>query len=244
MTLLNAFAPQGGHDMLYDTEGDPRMKRPCGHDVATLATIYPAQAEFAASLLRAITTNLNPALPVLVSLVVMRAIFQTRRPTLMDNAGIRAVRLPLSIIGKRPDGAYQRYLTPALAMARQAWLTYNMAEKNRPLFKAACAEFGIDVVTTCCCSVKGEDVLQQSLVQQMDRFRSGVDRLSAPVLVVESLDGLPLNADIGPAEADLLSSIERALAACAEHTHSFNEGALDADFARLLEVTGNSDFQH
>ena len=226
-TEFNAIA---ANDPLYQVEQDVRMGAVNEAQIGVIETLYPDQADFARALIPALNFHLNPPLPILASLVVLRRQLQAGNFGVM--APMQAVRMPLSILSD-VNGRLQRFLTPVIALARQSWLTFNMAMKNRPLVQDVCTAYGIQYLTTCCCSLlvthagMGEEVLNSTIVRKQDYVRSAADRLAAPVNLVSSLDQIEgLNADLTSHEVDSFNRIEALLDQMAQTPTPISEDSI------------------
>ena len=231
-------------DPLYQVQHDPRMAQIGAEHIEMIARRLPRQAEFARTLLAPLSDNLHSPLPFLTSLVVLRE--QLMNGEYGTMAPMAAVRMPLSVLAE-VNGTMQRYLTPAIALARQSWLTIDMAQKNRQQLQAIYATFGVDVVTTCCCGIvmtaagMGQTVLNSELVKLQDHVRSAADRLAVPVHHVSSLRAIPgENAEITPHEATSFALLENLLNEMATVQIQPDEATILADFRRLRAVTGTA----
>ena len=228
-------------DTLYQIESNAIMAPVLPAHADAIAQILPGQADFARALVPALTDSLNPPLPILVSLVAMRE--QLMRGAFGVMQDLRSVRVPLSILVAH-EGMLHRYLTPIIAATRQSWLTFNMAGKNRAAWTDVCGDFGVQLLTTCCCSIilidKGRchDVLHSDLVRMQDNVRSAADRLATPVHMIDTLDQVPgINSDLTGDERQTFDLMAQLFAACAPVGAKMNPAAVMQDFLQLRTMT-------
>lgn len=249
MTHLNArasaeleqMASATANDPLYQVMHDRRMSGIAPVHLDIIARHYPQQAEFARALYPALSFHLHAPLPYIASLVVLRQQFMDGKYGTMKQ--VRAVRMMLSILAEK-NGKLQRYLTPIIALARQSWLTINMAMKNRAGIEQVCRDYGVELVTMCCCSISltrlgdKEAVLNSGLVRLQDHVRSAADRLAVPVHVVSDFSHIPQdNAELTVDEIETYARLEDLLNHLAEHQSVPDAAVILADFRRLQAMS-------
>lgn len=232
------------HDSLYQIQHDPRMGDLAPAHLDVIADMFPRQAEFAKALFPALTFHLHPPLPFLASLITMKEQLDEGRYGVMNP--LPAVRMPLSIVAEH-DGALHRYLTPVIALARQSWLTTNMAAKNQPMLEEACRAFNVKVMTTCCCSVvmtrpgHAQEVCHSPLLRLQDKVRSATDRLAVPVHMLKNLDHVPgINADLTTHERESFARLEHLLDRMAAVGTPMKPDNVLADFRHLYEMSARA----
>lgn len=240
-TEIEQLASATAADPLYQVGNDPRMSGIAPAHLDMIARHYPQQEAFARALYPAISFHLHAPLPYLASLVVLREQFLRQNYGTMHS--VQAVRMMLSVLAEQ-DGRLQRYLTPVVALARQSWLTINMAKKNRAAVEAVCRRFGVDLITMCCCSIsltkagEAETVLNSELVRLQDDVRSAADRLSVPVKLVQDFAEIPAaNAELTDDEVETYRMLEDLLNVLATHRHVPDEAETLAGFRRLCALS-------
>ena len=237
LTIQPSFNLTSTPDPLYQIEKDPRLGCIANVHADVVAQLYPQQAAFAKALIPALTFNLNPPLAVLATLVVLKNQLDKKRYGIM--ASLQTVRMPLFIL-TFTDGRLERFLTPVIAAARQSWLTFNMASKNRPLMDVVCKEFGVKLITSCCCSVmmtaysNGERLTNSDIMRQQDYVRSAADRLATPVNLVDDINTIPhSNADLSTDEIDMFAQIDDLLNSLSKVSVVLDEDKVIKEFEAL-----------
>jgi hypothetical protein len=209
--------------MCYKCDNPEMAGLHAGH-LPLLQGAVPKQSALAADLFNALTSNLNPHLPILPALLAMAE--AVKREDFGVLAEYRLVRLPLSIIGTDKV----RYRTPMVEQLHETILSARMSEITVEELRVALRPYNLCILFLCSCGVvmgKCPDVhayYRSDAHRRMDRLRSAIDAAGNPVREIASFtDILVPTMDLARngAEERLFSRISELtqIAAQAGHTN-------------------------
>lgn len=156
-----------------------------GH-LPLLQGAMPAQSALTADLFTALTTSLNPHLPILPALMAMAEAVEREDFGVLEE--YRLVRLPLSIIGTDKV----RYRTEMVEHLHETILSARMSEITIEAVRKALRPHGLCILFLCSCGVvmgKCPDVgayYGSHDHVRMDRLRSAIDAAGNPVVEIGS----------------------------------------------------------
>lgn len=171
--------------MCYKCDNPEMAGLHSGH-LPILQEVMPEQSALASDLFQALTTTLNPHLPILPALLAMAEAVEREDFGVLQE--YRLVRLPLSIIGTDKV----RYRTEVVEHLHETILSVRMSEITIEAVRTALRPHGLCILFLCSCGVvmgKCPDVrlyYGSDAHVRMDRLRSAIDAAGNPVREIGS----------------------------------------------------------
>ena len=112
--------------------------------------------------------------------------------------------IPLSAISL--DAEFVRYRTPAMQVFHDAFVAFNMSERNRGLVNEVLARDGLSLMTLHSCGVvilpfaSRERFLNSTVHKVRNYLRSRANSLGTPLVLVDNFAAIPVAVDMGQSE--------------------------------------------
>lgn len=209
-----------------------------GH-LSILQAEAPEVAGITAGLFEALTTYLNPHLPVLTSLIAMVEALKDEDFGILR--GHRLIRLPLSVIGIDKV----RYRTEVVDWLHESILSFRMSDLAVHEVTQILNRHDICITYLCSCGVvigRCEDVqayYASNEHQRMDRLRSAIDAEGNPVVSVDTFGQImvpTMDLHENGAEERLFARIEELTRLAAEAGYP-SYGWLEDELQRFVQQT-------
>lgn len=227
---------------MCNDEKNPRLAPLTASHKDYLVGKFPHQKKFLEAAYDAVTQKLHPGFNVLVLLAVMYERLNQGTYGIMKD--FSAVRFPLSLVGV--DNV--RYRTPVMKDLHETILSLNMASKNMHLLDVAMGKLGLKVLMTCSCGVvlipldSAEVFYISTLLEDMDNYRSVLDRFGYPVQYVEGIGNIPcLTVDATQEDKTIFQDVEELVSELYLNVKVHQEPYMDE---RKVEVSKSNLIQH
>lgn len=112
--------------------------------------------------------------------------------------------IPLSAISL--DEEFVRYRTPAMKVFHDAFIAFNMSERNRNLVNQELTQEGVALMTLHSCGIviiplaKVEAFLNSRIHKVRNYLRSRANSIGTPLVLVDSFAAIPVAVDMGESE--------------------------------------------
>jgi hypothetical protein len=112
--------------------------------------------------------------------------------------------IPLSAISLDED--FVRYRTPAMQVFHDAFVAFNMSQRNRGLVNKVLEKKGIQLVTMHSCGIVIvpvhliADFMESKLHKARNFLRSRANSMGTSIVLVDSFENIPITVDMGKSE--------------------------------------------
>jgi hypothetical protein len=170
-------------------------------DVLDVSKKYELPLDFCQAIYLAMTDSEVPELAAFVLIIEAIKRFEENSFGTNQNYG---PWIPLSAISLDED--FVRYRTPAMKIFHDAFVAFNMSERNRRLVNRVLAKKEIQLVTMHSCGIVMVPVhlvaefMDARLHKTRNYLRSRANSIGTPIILVDSFEDIPVAVDMGKSE--------------------------------------------
>lgn len=181
---------------------DHNYQRPLHQlDVLDISKDYQIPFDFCQAVFEAMTDWETPELASYILVIEAIKRFQEKDYGINQNFG---PWIPLSAISL--DEKFIRYRTPAMQVFHDAFIAFNMSERNRDILDTVLAEKQMKLVTLHSCGIvivaveKYAEFMNCKLHKVRNKLRSRANSIGTPLVLVNNFEDIPCQTDMGESE--------------------------------------------
>jgi hypothetical protein len=170
-------------------------------DVLDISKYYQIPFDFCQTIFEAMTDWETPELASYILVIEAVKRFQEKDYGINQNFG---PWIPLSAISL--DSEFTRYRTPAMQVFHDAFIAFNMSERNRDILDSVLKEKQMKLVTLHSCGIvivsleKYLEFMNCKLHKVRNKLRSRANSIGTPLVLVDNFEEIPCQTDMGKSE--------------------------------------------